>query len=56
MDASNHNQMMYDRKSRKNVSRVIQMDAFNALLAWMAALSKQMQNLVNKTLVHAQAA
>lgn len=54
--ASNLHQMMYDRITRSNVPEVIQIDAFNPLSAQIAALSKQMQNLENKTQVHAQVA
>lgn len=38
--ASNHHQMMYDKTVRKNVLGVMQMDAFNDLLAQMVALEQ----------------
>lgn len=40
----------------KTLLGIIQMDAFNALLAQLWALSNQMQNLENKTQASAQAA
>lgn len=54
--ASNQHKMMYYRTTRKNVLGVIQMDVLNALSALMVALSKQMQNLENKTQAHSQVA
>lgn len=47
--ASSHYQIIYDRTIRKNVLRVIQMNALNALSVQIVALSKLMQNLKNKT-------
>lgn len=43
------------RTLRKAMLGVIQMDAFNALLEQLSALSKQMQHLANKTHASTQA-
>lgn len=51
--ASNHHQMMYGRTMKKWVPRVIQMYAFNTILAELSALRMQMQNLENMIQVNA---